>query len=119
MRIEKIPAIAALLAALLVAADFLFPPPLGRANEASELVLDREGRWVHAFATPEGRWRFAAKLDDVDPTFVERVIEIEDKRFLDHRGVDIAAVARRVERGERRPHRFRRIDHHHAGRPIA
>lgn len=94
MRIEKIPAIAALLAALLVAADFFFPPPLERASEASELVLDREGRWVHAFATPEGRWRFAAKLDDVDPTFVERVIEIEDKRFLDHGGVDIAAVAR-------------------------
>lgn len=84
----------AVLLALLVAADIFFPPPLAKADNLSALVIDREGRWVHAFATPEGRWRFRADLDAIDRTFIERLIAIEDKRFFDHKGVDPAAVLR-------------------------
>jgi penicillin-binding protein 1C len=76
------------------AADLLFPPPLERAQIVSPLVLDHEGRWLHAFATPEGRWRFAADLDAIDPSFVERLVLMEDKRFWRHWGVDPLAVAR-------------------------
>lgn len=96
MRIRAEPAavIAAIIGALLVAADLLFPPPLQKAAVASALVVDREGRWVHAFTTPEGRWRFPADLDAVDPVFVARLMAVEDKRFLGHRGVDPQAVAR-------------------------
>jgi penicillin-binding protein 1C len=79
---------------ILVAADFAFPPPLSRAGELSTLVLDREDRWVHAFATPAGRWRFGADLDAIDQSFIERLIAIEDKRFLAHDGVDAAAIMR-------------------------
>lgn len=75
-------------------ADLIFPPPLHRAETLSPLVLDREGRWLHAFTTPEGRWRFRADLDAIDPVFVERLIAVEDKRFYDHWGVDPVAVAR-------------------------
>lgn len=84
---------AAFLAAILFA-DVVFPPPLKKAGETSRLVLDREGRWVHAFATKDGRWRFHADLDAIDPVFVERVIAVEDKRFWRHMGVDPAAVLR-------------------------
>ena len=78
----------------LIAADLLFPPPLERARDVSPLILDHEGRWLHAFTTDEGRWRFAADLDEIDPGFVDRLIAVEDKRFYDHWGVDPAAVAR-------------------------
>lgn len=75
-------------------ADMLFPPPLDRADETSPLVLDRNGAWLHGFTTPEGRWRFKAALDEIDPVFVNRLIAIEDKRFRSHWGVDPLAVMR-------------------------
>lgn len=92
------PALAALGGFLaLVLADMAFPPPLERAGVVSPLVLDREGRWLHAFATPEGRWRFPADLDDIDPVFVERLVAVEDKRFWRHAGVDPLALARAIK----------------------
>lgn len=90
-----LPALAAFGALLAtIAADLLFPPPLQRAADLSPLVVDREGRWVHAFATEDGRWRYKADLDAIDPVFVQRLVAIEDKRFWSHWGVDPAAVGR-------------------------
>lgn len=87
--------LAAALSAVLLA-DLLLPPPLAAARETSAVVLDREGRWVHAFATREGRWRFAADLDAIDPLFVARLVAVEDKRFWRHAGIDPAALVRAV-----------------------
>lgn len=81
-------------AALVVAVDLLAPPPLHRVENLSPLVIDRNGQWLHAFANDEGRWRFSADLDEIDPLFVERLIAVEDKRFWRHAGVDAAAVLR-------------------------
>ncbi len=80
--------------AIIAAADLVFPPPLSRGGEVSAIVTDRNGYWLHAFATKEGRWRFSADLDDIDPAFVSELIAIEDKRFYSHWGVDPLAVAR-------------------------
>lgn len=79
---------------LLLALDAAFPPPLKRAEAYSPLVLDREGRWLHAFATDKGRWRFKADVEKIDPVFVERLVAVEDKRFYAHPGVDFAALMR-------------------------
>jgi len=78
----------------LIALDLIFPPPLDRAGAVSPLVVDRNGEWLHAFATKEGRWRFEANLDEIDPVFIERLVSIEDKRFYTHWGVDPLAVMR-------------------------
>ena len=84
-----------LLAAIFVAGvDILAPPPLERAGDLAAIVMDRNDRWLHAFTNAERRWRFAADLDAIDQSFVDRLIAIEDKRFYSHWGVDIAAVAR-------------------------
>lgn len=80
--------------AMLIAADYAFPPPLQRADNLSQLVLDHDGKWIRAFTTAQGRWRFHAELDAIDPTFVNRVVVIEDKRFWSHWGVDPAAILR-------------------------
>ena len=84
--------VAALALALL--ADLAMPPPVERAHAVSAIVTDRSGYWLHAFATPEGRWRFSADLDDIDPRFIAELIAIEDKRFWSHWGVDAFAIAR-------------------------
>ena len=78
----------------IVALDLLFPPPLERGRALSPLVVDQNGEWLHAFAAPEGRWRFEADLDEIDPVFVERLVLVEDKRFYSHLGVDPLAVMR-------------------------
>jgi penicillin-binding protein 1C len=75
-------------------ADIIFAPPLDRASAISPLVTDRNGEWLHAFTNDEGRWRFGADLDAIDPAFVERLVLIEDKRFRSHWGVDPLALMR-------------------------
>ncbi|MBB5518598.1 penicillin-binding protein 1C [Amphiplicatus metriothermophilus] len=92
--VMRIAAAALALLGAVAAADLLFPPPLHKGEALSPLVLDREGRWLQAFTTADGRWRFRADLDAVDPSFVERLIAVEDKRFHAHWGVDPIALAR-------------------------
>ncbi|MEZ5896087.1 MAG: transglycosylase domain-containing protein [Parvularculaceae bacterium] len=78
----------------IVLADLAFPPPVNRAQQTSIVVTDRDGYWLHAFATDDGRWRFRADLDKIDPALVRELVAIEDKRFWRHHGVDVAAVVR-------------------------
>ncbi len=89
------------LAALIVAAwtafeaaDRAFPPPLPEQLAVSTEVVDRDGALLRAYATPDGRWRLATTLDQVDPQFVKMLVAYEDKRFFDHAGVDAIALAR-------------------------
>ena len=72
----------------------LGPPRLGRHLEYSQLVLDRHGQLLRAYATPEGRWRLPATVHDVDPRFLKLLFAYEDKRFYEHHGVDPEALAR-------------------------
>lgn len=72
----------------------LGPAPLGKDIELSHVVLDRDGRLLRAYATKEGRWRLPADVDDVDPRFLKLLYAYEDKRFLNHHGVDPLAMLR-------------------------
>ena len=67
--------LAALVAAVL-ALDMLFPPPLTRANINSVLVTDRHGKPLRAFAAPDGRWRFAVTLEEIDPAFIDALVRV-------------------------------------------
>ena len=69
-------------------------PPPGKNVDTSHSVLDREGRLLRAYATPEGRWRLPASVEDVDPRFVQMLLSYEDKRFYEHVGVDPFALGR-------------------------
>ncbi len=78
----------------LMALDFLFPPPLTRANETSAVVMDRRGAVLRVFPVDDGKWRMRAHLDQLDPDFVTALLTYEDKRFFFHDGVDFAALTR-------------------------
>lgn len=86
-------AIAISLAAIFVL-DKLFPPPIERGRVVSVLVSDRNDRPLRAFPLDNGTWRFAADLDDIDPIFIEALLEVEDKRFWSHGGTDWVGMAR-------------------------
>lgn len=74
--------------------DALFPPPLERAHINSVLVTDRHGKPLRAFAAPDGRWRFAVRLEEIDPAFVDALVRVEDKRFWTHSGTDWPGMVR-------------------------
>jgi penicillin-binding protein 1C len=74
----------------------LGPPPLGEGLAFSTLVVDREGRLLRPYTTPEGRWRLPATRESVDPRFLELLFAYEDRRFNAHHGVDPIALGRAV-----------------------
>lgn len=67
-------------------------PPLVVASSVQ--VLDREGALLRAYTVADGRWRLAVTPDQVDAGFAAALMAYEDKRFLDHSGVDLPAMAR-------------------------
>jgi penicillin-binding protein 1C len=72
----------------------LGPMPRGADTAFSTLVVDRDGRLLRPYATAEGRWRLPVALADVDPRYVEMLIDYEDRRFRRHAGVDPLAMLR-------------------------
>lgn len=74
--------------------DQAYPPPLDWPPDLSREVVDRNGAPLRVFANREGRWRFAADLDAIDPELVRLLIAYEDKRFHSHAGVDPLALLR-------------------------
>jgi penicillin-binding protein 1C len=74
----------------------LGPAPLREGVVFSTIVVDREGRLLRPYTTPEGRWRLPATREDVDPRFIDLLIAYEDKRFHRHGGVDGIALMRAV-----------------------
>lgn len=81
-------------AALQVAKHRMGPPPIAAADALSTTVLDRQGRLLRAFTTPDGRWRLPVEPKDVDPRYLAMLKAYEDKRFERHNGVDPLAFVR-------------------------
>ena len=95
----------------LVGLDAAFPPDLSKAYRSSPVALDRRGAWLRALPVEQGRWRIRADLDRTDPSFLKRVVALEDGRFWLHPGVDpistlraaaTAALRGRITSGPRR-----------------
>ena len=85
--------------ATLVALDAALPPNLARAQRSSPVVLDHNGAWLRALPVEGGRWRIRADLARTDPTFLKRVVAVEDSRFWLHPGVDPISVVRAAVAG--------------------
>jgi penicillin-binding protein 1C len=91
--------------ALLLILAQLVPLPARLAAPPSQVVELRDGQVAHVFLSPDEKWRFAARLERIDPAFVAALIALEDRRFHAHPGVDPLALARaawsNVARGRR------------------
>ena len=57
-------------------------------------VRDVSGQLLNASLIEDGRWRLSLRLDEVDPRYIEALIECEDQRFFEHKGVDLFALFR-------------------------
>ena len=75
MKARRILSLAALTAGAASAAAAIWlatapPPALDRADAHSTLVVDRNGRLLRPFTTPDGVWRLPLKAAEVDPKFL-------------------------------------------------
>src|SRR4051812_36158000 len=97
----------ALFSTCAIAISWIFslgPAPLGKGLSFSTLVVDRDGKLLRPYATPEGRWRLPATRESVDPRFLDMLLAYEDSRFLSHRGVDPLALGRALSQLVRNGH---------------
>ncbi|MGD9804550.1 MAG: penicillin-binding protein 1C [Hyphomicrobiaceae bacterium] len=69
-------------------------PNVERADAVSVTVLDRNGRLLRAFTTPDGRWRLPVTVSEIDSRYLDMLIGYEDRRFHAHHGIDPAALMR-------------------------
>ncbi|WP_324132135.1 penicillin-binding protein 1C [Bosea sp. (in: a-proteobacteria)] len=81
-------------ATLLHYAATLPPLDLTAASDRSTVVLDREGRLLRPFLTPDGRWKLPVGAGDVDPRYLAMLKAYEDRRFDSHAGIDPLGLVR-------------------------
>ncbi|RYJ01833.1 MAG: penicillin-binding protein 1C, partial [Acetobacteraceae bacterium] len=74
--------------------DRMYPPDFSRLATVGTEVLDREGRTLGMVPAPGGVWRLRTTVDDVSPVFLNLLLRTEDRRFYQHAGVDVLALAR-------------------------
>lgn len=75
--------------------DWWFPLRLPTPGELySQVVVDRHGRPLRAFADGTGVWRYEVALEDISPYYIEALLTYEDRRFWWHPGVDPLALVR-------------------------
>jgi penicillin-binding protein 1C len=67
-------------------------PPL--ALQTSVEVRAAGGQLLRAFTVADGRWRLAVAPERVDPGYLAMLVNYEDRRFFEHRGVDGRALVR-------------------------
>lgn len=79
--------------------DRLLPSPVPEEIEWSTRVVGRQGKILRLFTTADGFWRLPARLEQIDPDFIRQLLTYEDKRFWNHPGVDLFAIARAVYQG--------------------
>ena len=85
-----------ILLALLVLGYGLLPKPdlLPPDMEFSRTVLDRDGEVIFLTTTSDGKLRLPTTLEQLAPELMEATLEMEDRRFFSHPGVDGRSILR-------------------------
>ncbi len=77
--------------------DWINPFPPQQLNKAfSQLVVDRNGKPLRAFADSNGVWRYPTTLAKVSPLYIDALINYEDRRFWQHKGVNTLSMLRAI-----------------------
>lgn len=72
--------------------DFFFPLPDKIAY--TTVVTDNRGEMIHAFLTPDEKWRMKTELHEISPLLRKTILAKEDKYFYSHPGINVFAIAR-------------------------
>lgn len=92
MRKKRTYVLGSLLLLLVVLYVFALPTVLF-SDPYSTVLLANRGELLTATIAADGQWRFPQR-DTVPDKFVQAIVTYEDKRFFQHPGVDVRAMAR-------------------------
>jgi penicillin-binding protein 1C len=82
-------------AAAFVALDILFPFPWEALERpAATVVADRQGTPLRFYLAADDAWRFPVEREALPDELVRTVVEVEDRFFYRHLGINPAAVVR-------------------------
>ncbi|GAB2957681.1 penicillin-binding protein 1C [Hymenobacter coalescens] len=85
--------------AVALSLNWLFPlPPV---PPYSPVVLAADGAVLHAYLSPDQKWRLAAELRDITPTLRRALIAKEDRWFYYHPGINPVALLQAAGRNLR------------------
>ncbi len=68
--------------------------PLRINTKYSTLITSSDGTLLHAFLSPDDKWRMYVELKEITPTLRKAIITKEDKYFYYHFGVNPIAIIR-------------------------
>ena len=68
--------------------------PLKVDIQYSQLIQARDSTVLHAYLSPDDKWRFKTELSEIIPTLSKAIIYKEDKYFYYHFGINPVAVLR-------------------------
>ncbi len=70
----------------------LYPPGF----EFSRVMLDRDGKVIHLALTHDAKYRLHTPLPAISKDMQRATLELEDRRFFDHPGVNVSSLARAI-----------------------
>ncbi|HPF45520.1 MAG TPA: biosynthetic peptidoglycan transglycosylase, partial [Emcibacteraceae bacterium] len=62
-------------------------------SQSTIMVMDRNGEVVSTYGDVFGEW---LDYEEIPPALIEAVIATEDRRFFDHKGIDVRGLGRAV-----------------------
>jgi penicillin-binding protein 1C len=68
--------------------------PLPDKITYSTVITDNRGEVIHAYLTPDEKWRMRTELHEISPLLRKTIIAKEDRYFYKHLGVNPLSVAR-------------------------
>lgn len=71
---------------------FIFPLP-DRVSY-STMITDKKGNLLHAYLTPDEKWRMKTDLHEISPLLRKTIVAKEDRYFFSHPGINVFAMAR-------------------------
>ena len=77
--------------------DFFYPmPKADDLKKFSQLVVDKNGQPLRAFADKHGVWRYPTKYSRVSENYLQALINYEDRAFWQHHGINPFSLFRAV-----------------------
>lgn len=76
--------------------NVLYPPPAPPAY--STAVYDADGHMIHAWLTPDEKWRLHTELHEISPLLRQTILHKEDRWFYYHPGINPVAIGRALLR---------------------
>ena len=82
------------LAAVVRIGAWLIPLPDGFFEAGSQIVTYEDDSIAHVFLSTDDKWRISTRDDRIDSRYLQALLQLEDRRFFSHGGVDMLSVAR-------------------------